>query len=172
LSTEEHGVPQPPSIEKRWVFHTVQKIGVPLIVLIPLLALFGLFGESSNTVSDSGGSLAMEISYPTRFRYKMTDPVVVSVENLSSQPVPTLTVSFDYDYISGFSTVTFSPSVSEITEEAYLVHLNEVQAGEVRQIVVDIQAEQYWNHSGTVAASTAPDQAPDVELELSTFVFP
>ena len=83
MSMEEHGVPQPPDIEKRWVFRTVQKLGVPLIVLIPLLALFGLFGESSRTVSASGAAPALEITYPTRLRYNMTSPLVVSVANIS-----------------------------------------------------------------------------------------
>ena len=172
MSTEEHGVPQPPDIEKRWVFRTVQKLGVPLIVLIPLLALFGLFGESSRTVSASGAAPALEITYPTRLRYNMTSPLVVSVANISSQPAPTLTVSFDAGYIGTFSDVSFTPSVSEITEEAYLVHLNNVPAGETRQVVVDVHAAQYWAHSGAVTASLGPEQPPTVGLELSTFVFP
>lgn len=171
--TEAYEVPQPPKIQKKWQFHQVQKIGVPLLALIPLLALFGVFGTSSGSASETGENFAVDVSYPTRYRYKMVHPMVVTIENISAQTVPTVTVAFDTAYISQFSSVSFTPSPSEIDEDAYYVQLQDVRAGEVRQVVASLQAERYWMHEGEVAVSAGDvDAAEDVALEVNTFVFP
>lgn len=168
-----YGVPQPPPVEKRWAFTRAQKIGVPLIMLLPLLALLGVFGESFETVSDRGETLALEVNYPTRYRYKMLNSLVVTVENIAPQTVPTVTVAFDEAYISQFSTVTFTPSIAEIAGDAYYVQLKEVKAGEVRRIVVELQGEKYWWHEGTIAVMPGgTDAATDVAVEVRTLIYP
>ncbi len=173
MSEKDFGVPQAPEIKEKWIFKNVQKFGVPLLMLIPLLALFGLFGESFETVRADGEALSVEVRYPTRLRYKMTNPLTVSVENISSQTVPTVTVKVSEDYISAFTAVTFRPSVAVITPDAYYVQLSNLQAGETRRVVVDLQAERYWSHEGSIGVAAGSLAAPsDIELDVGTFVFP
>lgn len=170
---EAYGVPQPPQIEKKWTFKKVQLIGMPVIFLIPLLAILGLFGASSTTASASGERFAVEINYPARYRYKMSNPLTVRLENLAAQTVPTVTVSFDRDYIAAFSAVSFTPAASEVTDDAYYVQLTDVQPGEVRLVVVEMQAEQYWWHEGMVAIAAGGVQEPaDVAIDVRTLVYP
>lgn len=169
----DYGVPQPPEIEKQWIFATLQKVGMPLLLLIPLLALLGLFGKSSATATETGNTFSVEITYPSRNRYKVRNPLTVRIENRSDQTVPTATVSFDQDYISQFSNVSFTPEPGEVTEDAYYVQLDDLQPGEVRLIAVDMQAERYWQHEGQVAVAAGGVDAPaDVAVELSTLVYP
>ena len=170
---EDYGVPQPPEIEKQWTFSTLQKLGVPLLILIPLLALSGLFGESFATTTETGNTFAVEITYPSRYRYNMLSPLTVSIENRSDQVVPTVTVSFGQDYISQFSNVSFTPEPDEVTGEAYYVRFDDLQPGEVRLVQVELQADRYWRHNGSVAVAPGDaDDAPDVVIEVSTLVYP
>lgn len=173
MSEEDYGVPQPPEINKQLTFRVAQKIGIPLLFLIPLLAIFGVFGTSKATVRDQGQTLALETTYPTKLRFKTIAPLVVRVTNLTAQTVPTVTVAFDQEYLSAFSNVAFQPAVDEITEEAYYVFLSDVKANETRLISIELQAEQYWRHQGTVAAKAGgADAASDVAIETQTFLFP
>ncbi len=170
---EAYGVPQPPEIEKQWTFSTLQKLGVPLLVLVPLLALFGLFGESVATATESGDTFAVEISYPSRYRYGMHGALAVRVENRTDQAVPTATVSFDRDYLSQFANVSFTPEPDGATAAATYVELDDLQPGEVRVVSVELEADRYWRHEGTVAVSVGGvDDPPDVAVELSTLVYP
>jgi hypothetical protein len=162
--------PQPPEIERKLQFYRFQKIGIPLILLLPILALIGLFGESVAAENASNPQLMVEVEYPTRFRYKMVDSINVSVENTSTQPLSVVSVRFDRPYIESFSTVTFTPQVKTVTAADYIVELTDLQPQEVRIIAVEIQAENYWQHEGTITAVS--DNNESVTLALNTFVFP
>lgn len=162
--------PQPPPVSRKLQFHRVQMIGVPLMMLIPVLALFGLFGETVNSVDASSTPLEMRVEYPTRFRYKMIDSIRVSLFNKSDQPLATVQVGFDRAYIEGFSTVTFTPSVKHITDSFYFVEVNDLQPGETRIISVTIQAEKYGKHQGTITAD--PENSDALEVSIATFTFP
>jgi hypothetical protein len=164
--------PQPPEIEPKFTLSRVQWIGLPLLMLLPLLALLGVFGESFTAVADSNDVLDMEVEYATRYRYKMRNALELSLENLSAQTIPTLTVRLDADYISQFSDIAFSPQLDEITDEDYIVHLQDVQPGEVRVVTVEMQGDRYGRHSGTMSATAGGDGNGRVQVEVATFIFP
>jgi len=173
VSAEDYGVPQPPEIKKPWVFKTAQKLGMPILFLIPILAIFGVFGNSSTMVTERGQNLALETSFPTKLRHKTIAPLVVKVTNLAAQTVPTVTLKFDEEYLSAFSNVAFQPGVDEITDDAYYVHVRDLEANETRLVTLEVQAEQYWRHEGIVGAAVGgSNAASDVEVELQTFLFP
>lgn len=162
--------PQPPSIETRLRFHLHQLIGIPLIILIPILALFGMFGETLGAVDASNAQLQMHVEYPTRFRYKMIDSIEVLLFNASDQVIPTVNVHFDRAYIEQFSTVTFTPSIKTISEDVYLVEMTDLQPQETRVISITIQAEEYGKHSGTISA--APEGSEGLQVQVDTITFP
>ncbi len=164
--------PQPPEIEPKFILSRVQWIGLPLLMLLPILALFGVFGEASTAVSDSSDVLDMEVEYATRYRYRMLNTMEVSLENLSAQAIPTLTVRFDEDYISKFSSVVFSPQLDKITDEDYVVYLQDVQPGDIRIVNIEMQGDRYGRHSGVVSATAGEDSHGRVQVEVSTFIFP
>ena len=162
--------PQPPEVDKKFQIYTFQLIGIPLMILIPILALFGLFGESVESVRTSSQQLDMIVEYPTRFRFKMIDELTVSLSNASEQTLPSVLVSFDRQYIDGFSTVTFTPSVKSITDSDYIVEVSDLKPGQTRVITATIQAEKYGMHRGLI--STGPEDGSDLEVSVATFTFP
>lgn len=161
--------PKPPEFGRELELKWVQVIGVGMLVLIVLLALFGLFGHSSSRSAGEGELLALEVTHPDRFRYKTLDSLDVQVANLSSEPIPTVTVRFDRDYIDSFSSVQFTPSPESITSEAYEVALRDIAPGMEKRVAVTVQAEKYWRRRGYVEAEAGAER---VLVDLSTFVFP
>lgn len=162
--------PQPPEIRRRLAFHRTQLIGVPLLAIIPILALFGVFGTTTGEMSTESAELQLHISYPTRFRYKTINSLTVEVRNRSGQALPAVTVNFDKSYLSRFSGVTFTPSVKTVTGEVYTLELTDVQPGETRTVDVEIQAEEYGGHSGFISATAGDAEA--ARATVNTFVFP
>lgn len=168
---QEHSKPpQPPPISRKFEIRLYQMIGLPLIMLVPILALLGIFGETVDSTVISSPQLEMRVEYPTRFRYKMLDSITVTLRNVSGQPISALDVRFARAYIRGFSTVTFTPPVKSITEEDYILELNDLQPEETRIITVSIQAEKYGTHKGTIRVT--PESAESVQVSLGTFIFP
>jgi hypothetical protein len=162
--------PKPPPLQRKLQFHRVQLIGVPLLMVLPVLGLLGFFGETITTVSAANPQLSMQIEYSTRYRYKMINDMNVTITNLTEQAPVTVTVEFDRSYIDQFSTVTFTPSVERITGEVYEVELRELEAGGTQVIEVELQGEKYWHHTGSVSASL-PDGEP-VQIAVGTTIYP
>lgn len=169
-SSEIKALPQPPQIKRTLEMGLAQRIGLLLLMAIPVLAVLGIFGESFEQVTQSSEDLSMTVEYATRYRYKMINNLSVDLVNESDQTLPVLSVSFSRDYIDQFSTVTFTPSVKEITGTAYIVELTEVAPGESRSVQVELQGERYGQHQGAVGASA--EGIASVELQLTTFIFP
>jgi len=157
-------------MERKVQLYPYQLIGLPLLFLLPVLALLGVFGERSDRVSAANEAVRLQVEYPTRYRYKMIEPLTIEVANLTSQSPVTITVAISRTYVEQFSTVTFTPQPSEITPENYVVEVANVPAGATRYVDMELQAERYWRHPGGIAASVAG--APPVETSISTWVFP
>jgi hypothetical protein len=162
--------PQPPEIERRIQFHRTQLIGVPIIMLVALLGLSGLFGPAFDTESATGPQLEMQVEHPTRVRYRTGSPLEIMVRNVSAQDIPRVTVSISAGYISNFAEAQFLPEADEITEEVYKVDLSNVGAGETRQVNVDLRADLVGNHTGEVIAE--PEGGEATRASISTFIFP
>lgn len=162
--------PKAPDVRRRATFHLVQAIGVPLLALIPLLALFQVFGTTQGEARASDGPLTVEVTHPGRFRYKTILPLEVTVRNTGDTALSGVTVFLETDYVEHFSTVTFTPSPQRVSDEAYVIDLGEIPPGESRVVDGMVQAERYWGASGRITvASDGPERA---ELEVATFVFP
>ena len=72
-------------------------------MLLPVLGMLGLFGETITTERAANEQLAMQIEYTTRHRYKLNNNMKVTITNLSDQSPVTVTVSFDRAYLDHFS---------------------------------------------------------------------
>lgn len=140
------------------------------MLLIPILALFGVFGETVDEATESSRELEMHVRFPARFRYKMIDSITVSVRNASNQPITSVDITFDRAYIESFSTVTFIPSVKQVTETVYIVELTNLQPGEVQVVSLSVQAEKYGNHQGVITVK--PDGEEGLQARITTLTFP
>jgi hypothetical protein len=170
VEMEARRPPDPPPFERRILVPLPQMVGIPVLLLLPILATLGVFGETKRTAEAANEVLALEVTSPARTRFKMLAPVTVEVTNLSARGPVTVTLEFSSGYIQQFSQVRFSPGPSEVTPERYRVEVPGLSAGEARVVTVDMQAERYWRHRGRVGASLPG--GPPVSLPLETWVFP
>lgn len=158
------GVPDRP---RKLRMHTFQLIGIPLLILIPVLALLNVFGVTRDYAEDSSAEVTLRVEFPTRYRYKQIENVQVEVENLSQHRIDTLIVAFDRTYVQNFSTPTFIPSPSEPFE----VEVSNMEPGSTRRIWAELQGESYGRHTGWVAAYRKGG-IDTARVDIATILFP
>ena len=159
------GPTAPPQTRRRIALTRKQRIGIPLMTLVPLLALFGAFGERSTTVEATSATLTVSVHYPVRFRYRQTEPLEITVRNTSSRMIDTLDISLDTAYITRFANVRITPE----PRTAFTVALTTVRPGEQRLVAAELEAERYGRHLGRIVVSTHNDSAV---VTVRTLVFP
>jgi hypothetical protein len=163
-------MPDPSPLHAPWIDSKIklswkQRIGFPILLAIPILALFGIFGETRAHAHSTSGSIDLEVSYPARFRYRQVQSLRATVRNLSPVVADTVRVSFDTAYIARFSSVRFDPAA----KSAYAVDLIDIKPSESRLVSVELWGQDYGNHRGTIVARHGSDSAI---VHLRTLVFP
>lgn len=158
---------QAPDAPRRFRLHGYQWIGLPLLFLVPALALLGVFGETWKRVEATGEDLALEVRYADRYRYKQINTVEAWVENRSGTRLDMVVVAFDPTYVRQFSAVAFIPTATEPFE----VELYDLRPGERRLVWAELQAECYGWHRGSLQAY-AVGHTDTASVALTTFVFP
>lgn len=133
------------------------------LAILPLMAGFGLFGERWSTVDARTPSLELSLTYPTRFRYKQLNQLELWVRNTGARTTDTLRVSLDTAFARMFSTITAIPPL----DEAYALSLLPIAPGDTRLAIVEIQAERYGRHRGTLRVAGADTAA--IPLTISIF---
>ncbi|MCE7986160.1 MAG: hypothetical protein DYG89_33710 [Caldilinea sp. CFX5] len=164
--------PPPPPFPRKIQLHRVQLIGMPLLMLVPLLAILGVFGETFATTKSQHDRLTVQVHYATRYRYKMANPVEVAVHNDSTAPLAAVEVRFAKAYIDQFSDTTFTPQVETITDQFYIVRFRDLQPDETRIVTVSLQGERYGRHQGVIVVADADDPAHGLETPIATWIFP
>jgi hypothetical protein len=157
--------PKPPEIDRRLRLSRAQLIGMPLIALFPALALAGVFGEGWDHREVRGRTITLAVDFATRFRVTPKKPMIVRVDNHSNAEIDTVRVEFDSAYVEAFSPAEFNPA----TEDAYVVALTALKAGESRRIRVDLTAARVGRQRGRIVARVPGDSAA---MQVHTFVFP
>lgn len=159
------GPPAPPQTRRRIAFTGKQRIGIPILALIPVLALLGVFGERSTTADARSASLAVSVQYPVRFRYRQTEALQIVVRNISPRVIDTIEVSIDTAYLTRFTGVHLTPE----PKAAFTVQLTGVKPGEQCLVASELQGERYGRHHGRIIVSTPNDS---IVVSLRTLVFP
>ena len=154
-----------PEVSRRLNFTRKQLIVMPLFAAIPILSLFGLFGERRAAVYAASRSVAMSIRYPRRFRYRQVQSLDIAIRNVSARVIDTIDVSLDTAYVSRFSSVRIEPA----PRAAFTVAITDVQPGESRLISAELWGDRYGRHQGRIRAVVRGDTAA---ATVQTIVFP
>jgi hypothetical protein len=162
--------PPAPDVRRSIRFYPAHLAGMVLLALVPLLALFGVFGDLQANAEASSSSFRVLVDYPSRSRYWVFETMSVMVTNLSGQARETVTLSISEDYVAAFGEVAFEFDAERVTPDAYEFALTDLQPGETRVFGVEFRSDRYGQHDGLITV-TAPDAEP-VELRISTFIFP
>lgn len=167
MSAEQRRVAPPaaPALPRRLRFTTVQRAGLPVLFVIPVLALFGVFGERFGDVRGDAPGVSVAIHYPTTVHYRQPLALSIRVTNTSDRTADSVTVSLDPRFMKAFTGVTFSAPLSG----PYAVRLQQLRPGETRTISGQVEGDRYWRSSGDVSVEGPEGR---VTLPVSTFVFP
>ena len=157
---------EPPPVERRFALYRRQLPGLILLLLIPVLAIAGVFGESHAEAQARAGDLTLRVRHPSRLRFEQISTLDVVVANHGAARIDTLVVTIDTAYLSRFSGVTLTPSATAPFE----VELTGVAPGESRRVHVEMDAMRIGRHRGDVRVSAGG--ADTATLGIATIVFP
>jgi hypothetical protein len=161
--------PKPPEIKREISFYRNQMIGLPIIALLPLLALFKVFDTSLDTVKSSNEGLSLSVRYPTKIRNRTIEPMQITVTNETGVEQKELEVHVSRGFVEKFKQIKFEPDVDDIERDSYVVQLKDVKPGEERTIDMDIETDMVGTHDCRVWASTGDEEA---SASFKTFVYP
>lgn len=162
--------PQPPKIQQHVNLSRGQLIGLPVLLLIPILALLGVFGLTEEQATRSGEEFELTVHYSGRAQYMAGFDLVIEVTNLSNQPREGVMVGLSRTFVDSFTEASFLPSVGLVTGSEYLFDLGTMPAAASRTVSARLTPGSYWSTPGTVTVSSSGRQT--VEFEFQTFVYP
>lgn len=163
--SEYRGPPQPPPAPSRLRLTPLQRVGIPILFLIPILALFGVLGEHFTTARAKGAGVAFDVRYPDRAHYRQPLSIRMRVRNVSGARIDTATVTLDTAFMAAFSDV----SVSATLNGAYVARLTALAPGETRELTAMVSGERAGCHAGSISVATP---LGTVRAPASTFIFP
>lgn len=163
--------PQAPGIERRVLLTPLQRWGLPLLLLLPLLALLGLVDEARGEVSASEGFLRLQVDYPSRARAGVTTSLTATVWNDGAAELSGVYVTLPSDYLDAFAPFELLPAATTVSAASHRVFLGAVPAGGSRVVTALLTPSDYGRRSGSVSAASAAAPQP-ITTEFSTFTFP
>jgi hypothetical protein len=161
-SAEPPGLPDVP---RRVRLYRAQWIGIPVLILIPVLAALGVFGETRAQAEAAVGPIHMQVDYPVRLRDGQRSAIDVRLENRSAAVVDSVSVAFAADYLHHFADVAFSP----VPTTPYELTVVGLQPGDSAKLRVEFQGDRPWRSRGRIGLSLDGDTA---HVRISTFIFP
>lgn len=159
-----------PDIERRVAFRPTQAIGLPLILILPVLALFKVFDTTPARIVGEADGLRLELKYLERLRYRSFDPMEVTLVNETGGTLAKVKVTVDRNYVDRFFQPQFLPDVAEQDENGYVVEIDDFKSGDRRTVSLYLEADEVGRKDGRVIAEA--EEGPRVEASFSTFVFP
>jgi hypothetical protein len=163
--------PEPPQVPTRVRIGIVQAVGVPLLALLPAVALTGLLGEREDHVRGrSNGGVSLQVDYPAVQRFRTLRELSITVRNEGETTLPMTTLQIDQSYLGAFTRVQTTPATEEVTPEHHEVPLGALPPGEARRVVATLEGDKYGRHAGRVRLTAQPGS--DVAVDGATVVLP
>lgn len=172
MSTQDTGQqpPQPPEFQRRFALYPYQYIAIPLLFVMPILALLGLFGDAARTVETTGEEVTLHVEYSPRQRHGVATSMMILITNQTDAPLEDVTLRLDRAYFEGFTQVSFIPSVEAIAGAEYRVELPPLLPHDEQAVRVDMRAETAGRYSAMVAVEGV--NLEPVVITFDSILFP
>jgi hypothetical protein len=158
--------PPAPEMPRRTRLYPVQRIGLPLLALIPVLALLEVFGEARRQTHGATSAFAVEVDHPARLRTGQESSIEVVVRNRSQATLDTVLVVFDQPLLHRFSNLSMMPSPNS----RGAVELIGIEPAGVRRLLVEFEAARVGRGDGILSVVTGARDS--VAIRIETFVLP
>jgi len=142
----------------------VEFVGILLIALLPVLAVFGVFGPDRRSVVATSAGIGIEVDYPSRLRFENLERLQILVTNNTAAPRD-ITLEIDPAYLEAYSGLLFTPA----PDERYVFRIVGLPSGESRVVSAELSAHEYGKHSGSVRFASADARG---QVEIETLIFP
>jgi len=153
----------------------LEGIGIPLLALLPLLALTGRLGPSNALATgqaDIGsGRVELAVEHPDTLRHRAAGQLRVVVTNRSAQDLRDLVLLIDDHYLGRFATAEVGAMVRPLPGGQLGIPLPDLRAGEHAGVRVALTAGDWGRWQGWVGISRA-GAASTERLRFSTVVLP
>ncbi len=157
---------QPPLLRARPRLTRAQRLGLPLILLIPLLALAGFFGEGRSAADAIAGDMHVVANVPTRFRYRQRMTLDVAVTNVGRRALDSVRAYIDSAYLARFSDVLVEPTPSA----SGVVALGSIPPGQSVWLRATLDGDRSGSIHGQLLVWTA--RGDSARVPLTSVVFP
>jgi hypothetical protein len=158
--------PQPAQVPRRLHLYGAQWIGLPLIMLIPVVALFGVFDEQRALRHAESAVLEVGLEYPSRLRYQQDGHLLAQVRNRSAHSLTGVRVMLDSSYARSFEGVRYTPPPVGTRH----VTFDTLPPGGTQSVRVDLTAQSYWRQRGALDVVTGGGDS--LRIVFTTFVLP
>lgn len=157
----------PPSLPRKTRLNLGQRIGIPILLLFPLLTLVGFFGETDKNETYTLKNYKLDIQYPRKLRYHQNSQIEIWIENTSEEVLGDLTLIISADYLNAFSDIDFLPEI----RQPYTIPVPVIDPKQ-KQLVhrIELRAKKYGSHTGKLEIESRNSET--LTLSLKTFIFP
>lgn len=159
------GPPEPPELPRALRLTLLQRIGLPFLFAIPVLALFGVFGEHYADLRATGGGVDLAMHYPDRMHYRQPLTLQITMRNVTAATADSVTLEPDASFFAAFPMARFSPPL----DASQRIVFHDVAPGTSRTITVEIAGDRYWRRRGRMLVD---GPGGGLQVPLSIFVFP
>ncbi|MBZ5713379.1 hypothetical protein [Nannocystis pusilla] len=165
-SEHDHEPPTAPEIERRLQFHRLQMIGVPLLLVAPVLALAGRLGDARERVEIVERGVGLAVEFPVRDHFEDWSRIEVTVANDTGAPLSGVRAEFARGLFDFLSRPVFHPGLERIDDDAYVVGLGDIAAGEAHSVVVDYLPNSYGRLAGVVRLRAGAFELAEIPISL------
>jgi hypothetical protein len=158
--------PPAPDLPRRVRVNPSQWVGLPLLLLVPVLALGGVLGERRQLRTMHDDHTRIEVEYPTRLRARQHSTVVVRIVKLNGTSADSVRVMFDESWLGRFDDVDLTPD----PQHGWTVLLADFEVGEQVEVRLGLEAGRPGRSRGQVRVEGGARAGH--EIVLSTFVLP
>lgn len=158
-------------MERRLNLSPLQRWGVPLLTLFPLLAIIGPLAAGTTSAEAAAGGLEVEVSYPARVRRGLQETMTITLRNVGADAVQEAVVELDRAYADAFVPFSSQPRPASIDDSTVRIEVGDVPPGGSRSVVLELTPRRYWRVSGVLEVTVGDDEAP-LRLSLATMVLP
>lgn len=162
--------PPAPAFARRLRFDLPELMGLPVLAMLPLLALFGVFDEQRASSKAEHGGLVLEVDYPGRLRFEQDAVLDLVVRNDRDQPQRGLRLAIDRRYLARFDNLRFEPPSGTLHSDHWELLLPPLAAREVRHVRIEVRAAAAGVHGGHFAL--AATDGTRLGATIQTLIWP
>jgi hypothetical protein len=162
--------PAPPQFKPKFQIYGYQYIAIPILILVPLLAVFGVFGTTYASVESAGERARLRVDYPERVFTGESNEMAIHIRHVGTGDMTGIELWIDQSYLEQFTDVRFTPDITTLTDEYAIIALENLAQSETRLVTIELAGHAVGSHEAEIRLRA--DGTEEATVRFSTLVFP